>query len=44
MGFLSRENCSQYWQEYEMETGAASVVIVFICHISMQPHLYCGGV
>lgn len=43
MSSLSRENCSQYWQEYKMETGAGSVVIVFICHISMQPHLYCGG-
>lgn len=40
MGFLSHEKRSQYWQEYEKETGA----IVFICHISTPPCLYCGGV
>lgn len=43
MGSLSRENHSQYWQEYKTETGAGYVVIVSICHISMLPHLYCGG-
>lgn len=29
MSSLSRENCSPYRQEYKMETGAGSVVVVF---------------
>lgn len=42
MSSLSHENSSRYWQEYKMETSTGAAVIVFICHISMQPHIYCG--
>lgn len=42
MSSLSHENSSRYWQEYKMETSTGTAVIVFICHISMQPHIYCG--
>lgn len=42
MSSLSHENSSWYWQEYKMKTSTGTAVIVFICHISMQPHIYCG--